>query len=176
MTACAAQPVVLLPSPWVILVDSAEQLPFAFDGPYRHGKQVYAIRTAPGKLFIRDTMLSVDYSLLGHTDQVGIERKSMADFFGTMGQGRARFERKLELLATYDYAAVVVEAEWGAMFTAPPRHSRLNPKTAFCSVLAWTQRFPRVHWFFLPNRAVAEATTVLLLDRWWRDHQQEVQS
>lgn len=126
-----------------------------------------------GKKYIVQTtvrgLATGDYSLFGFEDQVAIERKSLADLFGTLGQGRKRFERELTRLAAMKFAAVVVEAEWSAVLGDPPRRSKLNPKTVFHSVVAWQQRFPRVHWWFLPGRDAAEAAVVRILDRFWRE-------
>jgi hypothetical protein len=36
-------------------------------------------------------------------------------------------------------------------------------------VIAWQQRYPRVHWWLCPGRAFAEVTTYRILERYWRD-------
>ena len=104
----------------------------------------------------------------GFPGRVAVERKSLADLFGTIGQGRDRFERELERLNQMDFAAVVVEAQWSEVFDDPPRHSRLCPKTVFRSVNAWEQRYPRVHWSFLPGRDFAEVKAFRVLERFYR--------
>ena len=53
-----------------------------------------------------------DYSIEGLEDQVTIERKSLADAFGTIGGQRKRFQRELERMTSFKYAAVVIEAGW----------------------------------------------------------------
>jgi DNA excision repair protein ERCC-4 len=116
-----------------------------------------------------------DYTLEGFEDQIAIERKGgrdgVADLYSTLGQARLRFQRELYRLSQLQWAAVVVESDWTAILTQPPERSRLLPKTIFRSVLAWSIRFPTVHWFMCPGRAFAEATTYRLLERWWRDSQ-----
>jgi hypothetical protein len=37
-------------------------------------------------------------------------------------------------------------------------------------VLAWQQRFVRVHWLFMGSRRLAEVTTLRVLERFYRDH------
>jgi len=71
------------------------------------------------------------------------------------------------------FAAVVVEAEWSEILASPPPHTQLTPKTIFRSVLAWQQRFPRVHWWFVPGRSAGETTTFRVLERYWRERQEE---
>ena len=74
-----------------IVVDNREQLPYEFPGAV-----VQALPTG-------------DYSIVGLTNRVTIERKSKADAYSSLGLGRARFRREFERLAEFDYAAVVVE-------------------------------------------------------------------
>jgi hypothetical protein len=99
---------------------------------------------------------------------VCIERKSLADAFGTFGRDRERFEAELDRMARMRYAAVVIEADLNAIRWRPPTFSRLAPKTVFRSMLAWEQRFG-VHFWAVPNRAWAEKWTYLILERFWRD-------
>lgn len=160
-----AKPVVC---PFTIIVDTREQRPFTFQ----------ALRTDADKgrrpLHVstyRDCLPSGDYSIAGADYSVLIERKSKDDLFGTIGQGRARFQRELERLAQADYAAVVVEADWSMMHHVPPAYSQLTLKTVFRSVVAWQVRFPNVHWWFCPGRAFAEVATFRILERVWKDAQ-----
>lgn len=120
-----------------------------------------------------DTLRSGDYSLRGYEDQVAVERKSLPDLFGTLGQGRDRFERELERLSFFRFAAVVVEATLPDVLLSPPRHSDLNPKTIVRSVLAWQQRMPNVHWWFAGPRPLAEALTFRVLERFLKERLHE---
>jgi hypothetical protein len=99
---------------------------------------------------------------------VAIERKSLADLYSTLGQGRQRFARELERLNGYEFTAVVVEAEWSVVIGSPPAYSQLLPKTVYRSVIAWQVRYPKVHWWFVPGRDFAEVTTFRLLERYWK--------
>lgn len=114
------------------------------------------------------TLVSGDYSLKGLTDKVAIERKSLADAFGTFGQGRERFERELERLSQLRFAAVVLERDFDTIVKRPPARSRLKPKTVIRSMAAWAIRW-NVHFYWLPNRAAAEKWTFILLERFWND-------
>jgi DNA excision repair protein ERCC-4 len=156
-----------LPTPFTILIDTREQLPWAFDGltaDYRDNYRPLDVRTRSG------TLLSGDYSVEGLESHVAVERKSLADLFSTIGQGRDRFERELERLQRLEYAAVVVEADWATVLNSPPPHTTLSPKIVFRSVVAWQQRHYRVHWWLMPGRRLAEVTTFRILERFWREH------
>ena len=151
-----------------VIVDSREQLPFAFAGLQSD------TRDGGGPLVVtlrRGTIDAGDYSLAGHEARVAVERKSLSDLYSTIGQGRERFERELDRLSRLECAAVIVEAEWSTILNDPPRHSQLSPKTVFRSIVAWQQRWRGVHWWMCAGRRHAEVTTFRVLERWWRDEE-----
>ncbi|MCP4662409.1 MAG: hypothetical protein GY856_43985 [bacterium] len=127
----------------VIAIDTREQLPYEYPGA--------EVRTLP----------TGDYSIVGLEDQVAIERKTKADAYGSLGQGRARFRREVERLADLDYAAIVVEATVPGFLHRPP-HCKMNPRSAIGSLLAWSVRY-RVPVFFAGDRAHGQALTHKLL-------------
>ena len=192
--------------PVVVLIDTREQLPYSFDGitaDAEHGGGTWQVRTE-----VRG-IPSGDYSLDGFADRVAVERKSVADLFGTIGAGRDRFVRELERLDAMPYAAVVVEGDWrevtgtwptelaalraglvaaaeadgpiasapwaqwlkllDAATPGPPARSKLSPRTVYRSVIAWQQRYPRVHWWFCPSRTFAEVTALRVLERFLKE-------
>jgi hypothetical protein len=141
--------------------------PYAFDGMVcdkADGGKTLEVPTMVG------TLKSGDYSLKGFESRVACERKSMADLFSTIGQGRDRFERELTRLAEMEFAAVVIEGTWEDICTDPPPHTQLPPKTVFRSILAWSVRYPRVHWIPAGPRRLAEVTTFRLLEKWVQEH------
>ena len=159
--------------PPAVVCDTREQAPYTFariPADAHQGEGFVAIRTE-----VR-TLRSGDYSIAGYEARVACERKSIQDLFGTIGQGRERFERELERLHGMQFAAVVVEAEWSEILASPPRHSHLQPKTIFRSVLAWQQRFTRVHWWFVPGRDAGEVTTFRVLERFWKERMEEAKT
>ncbi len=155
-----------LPTPYTVVIDTREQRPFAFASPLRRARQqrTYTVQTTTS------TLKSGDYSLAGFESRIAVERKSISDLFSTLAAGRSRFQRELERLSEFTFSAIVVEAEWGTILTSPPPHSRLPPRTLFMTVVSWQQKFPRVHWWFLPSREVAEACTIRILDKFWYEH------
>lgn len=147
------------------MIDNREKLPYTFDGLRADAREGGGPLAVPVKVA---TLASGDYSLEGFETRIAVERKSLADLFGTIGQGRERFERELARLNEFEFAAVVVEAEWSEILSGGPIHSKLSPKTVFRSVNAWEQRYTRVHWHFLPGRDIAEVKTFRVLERFQR--------
>jgi hypothetical protein len=151
-------------TPYTVVVDTREQRGFTFLAPIR----VAALRKSFIIATTRGTLSTGDYSILTLESEIAVERKSLADLFSTLGQGRDRFTRELARLSTFRSASVVVEAEWSTIFNAPPPRSKLSPRTVFMSVVSWRNRYPNIGWWFLPSRDVAEACTIRILDDYWR--------
>ena len=125
---------------------------------------------APPPIVEVATLRTGDYSLLGYEDQICVERKSHLDACGTFGRGRDRWERELERMRSYRFAAVILEVDWHTIVCRPPARSKLNPKTIHASIIAWQQRFG-VHFWTCPNREFAERTTYRILERFWKEMQ-----
>jgi ERCC4-type nuclease len=136
-----------------IVIDSRETLPYSF----------------PGIECIVKGLKTGDYSIEGLEDKVCVERKSHGDAYGTIGQGRERFERELERMAIMEYAAIVIEASLYDFVYCPPPHSLLNPKSAIGSLLSWSVKY-RIPVFFCGSRALGQATTAKLLEKFAKYH------
>ncbi len=126
-----------------VIVDSREQVPFAFSGPRYEGVTVEV-----------GTLTVGDYSLAGLTDKVAVERKSLPDLVACLGRERERFVRELQRGAALDAFAVVVEASWADLAGGKYR-SKLQPHAACQSVLAFAGRY-RLPFPFAGSRAAAE--------------------
>jgi ERCC4-type nuclease len=154
-------------SPFVVLVDTREQKPYTFDrlwsGPAGKSPRI-VVRTQPAAL------AHGDYGLQGFSG-IAIERKSKEDLYASVSLRRDNFTKRLDRMEEdLDWAAVVVECEWGELLTSPPRHTQYSPKSLTRTMLAWMQRYPRIHWIFAPSRDHAEAFTYRLLERYHTDH------
>lgn len=148
--------------PFEIVVDTREQAPYLFETLRANADKKNA------RYAVKIHRLAVpvgDYTIFGYP-RVAVERKSKADLFGSVSK-RENFEARLSRMDELDYAAVVIEAEWSEILSNPPRHSKLNPKSLFRTVLAWKQRFKGVHWYAMPGREAGEATTFRILERYW---------
>jgi ERCC4-type nuclease len=135
---------------FIIAVDTREQKPYAFP------------------VFERKTLIAGDYSIVGLETRVAVERKTKEDAYHSLGRSRARFEREMERLSHYDYAAIVVESSLPD-FLRPPAFCRMNPRAVINSLIAWSVRFG-VHVFFAGDRRHGRALTLQLLSKYWRYH------
>lgn len=95
-------------SPFTILVDSNEQLPFTFKniiGDFRNPRTPITVKTRRSKLPVADYAID-------KIPGICIERKSKADLFSSMANGEKRdnfIERLRKMHENYEFAAVVVE-------------------------------------------------------------------
>lgn len=158
--------------PCPVLIDTREQLPYGF------ANLAADAAAGGGPLTVTTELASLptgDYSLADLTDRVCVERKSLADLFSTLGQGRDRFERELERMSSMDVAAIVVEASLADIIRNPPALSRMSPKAVYRTILAWTIRYPTVHWLPCGCRRLAEVTTFRFLEKFWQYSQRDNQ-
>lgn len=151
----------------VIYVDTREQNPFFYDKMDHPEFPDLELKTV--------TLKTGDYSIQGMSDpsdgpSITIERKNPSDLFGSMGQGRERFEREIIRMSKFTYAALVLETDFSGMFTNPPELTRMLPKSVFRSIIAFSMRWG-IHCFPCPDRSFAEKTTYLILKRFWDDRQ-----
>ena len=82
------------------------------------------------------TLSTGDYSVRGLESIVAVERKSLPDLLGCIGQHRERFDREVQRLLAYPVRAIVVEASWVALEAGEWR-SQVTPAAAVGSVLGW---------------------------------------
>lgn len=132
----------------LVLVDDREKLPY-------HFKESRVAHLPHG-----------DYSIAGVAPfSVTIERKSLADIYGCIGQSRARFVRELEQLARYKYAAVVIESDLPS-FLQPPPFTHIHPNSAIGSIIRWSIKYRLPIWFG-GDRRHSQALTRKLLEKYW---------
>lgn len=111
------------------------------------------------------TLPTADYSIRtdieDYRDRIGVERKSLEDFYGCVGQSRERFERELERLAKFPYPAIVLECDMASVLQGT-EHSRVHPHSAIGSLIAWSVRH-RVPVWFCGDRRMAAGTVRKIL-------------
>ncbi|HUT89758.1 MAG TPA: ERCC4 domain-containing protein [Thermoguttaceae bacterium] len=153
--------------PFTIVVDSREQLPYEFSGMTgSNGEPLLIVPLATKGL------PNGDYSIEGMEDQIAIERKTLSDLYGSVTWGRARFEREIVRLAELPgFAAVVIEATW-AEIMAPAEHwpewvNQTDPRSIEGTIVAWSIRYSRVHWWACGSRRGAERRTFSILRKFW---------
>lgn len=102
-----------------IIIDTREQRPWTFSD--------YDCETE------RKGLVTGDYSLVGLEDHISIERKSFADFLGSIGTGRDRFMREMQRLKAYPVKALIIEATYSEIASGlifANSRSRLTPNHA----------------------------------------------
>jgi hypothetical protein len=161
--------------PFTILIDSAEQQPFSFQGlrtDANQGNRPLIVPTTWKPLGRGDESLG-DYSLDGYIGRIHVERKSMADCHSTIlgwGGRRERFKVELENLSKIDAAMVIVECSLEQLLISAPAHKKSaseNAKILHRSIISFAQDY-RVPWFFADSRRLAEQTTFRFFERYWR--------
>jgi len=125
MTTATAQrrpiiPATLHPEAVTAIIDTREQLPL----------DLSPLQSVTG------TLTTGDYSVKGLEAVIAVERKSLSDLLGCIGQHRERFEREIQRLLAYPTRAIVVEATW-ANLERGEWQSRITPAAAIGSVLGW---------------------------------------
>lgn len=148
--------------PFTVLIDTREQTPFTFRamsvGTGSHARPLLVPTERAG-------LPTGDYTVRGLEHVVAIERKSVPDFYACCGRERDRFERELQRLNLFEIAGVVIEADLADLAIRPPPETQVRAKSVLRSIAAWSVRYPRVHWWPMPGRAIAERWTFRLLQR-----------
>lgn len=82
------------------------------------------------------TLTTGDYSVHGLEHVVAVERKSLSDLLGCVGQHRIRFEKEVSRLMGYPVRAIVIESTWSAIESGEYR-SQVKPQAVIGSLLGW---------------------------------------
>lgn len=155
--------------PFTVLVDSREKVAFPFSG----------IPSSPGRSYLVPVktcyLPTGDYAIEG-CPGIAVERKNLADLYGTLGQHRKRFRTEMERLSELDFAAIVIEASlkeiWQPAATQADWRSKLSPRSVEGTIVSWSMRFPKVHWWPCDNRRIAEVRTFYAMRAFWKLTQQ----
>ena len=132
-----------------IVIDTREQAPLPI----------------PRHWYVRGTLKTANYSILGYESAFAIERKSLQDLVGSLTHGRARFERELDRLAAFQFKRVLVEAPYSALLCQDFQFSLARPRSIRASVAAFEARYG-IPFVFADGRAEA-VHHVMLWARYW---------
>ena len=142
-----------------IVIDTREQLPYKFTDMPKGWK----VATVRKKL---DTG---DYSLKGYEDKFCIERKSLSDLFGTIGNKirRARFSHQLIRMRVMPRSCVVVEAHRDIVQLGPPYYNGKEDilkyaARVYSTTIGWVVK-PGIPFYFFRNRKQAESWVIKYL-------------
>lgn len=161
---------------FTIIIDTAEQFPFTFQGLRSDSDRKYTpihadiIQQSLG----RHPHSLGDYSLVGGVGRCHIERKSMEDaqstILGFNDGHRERFESELGNLSQVECPLVLVECTLSDLLKNAPNYGKKTPqqnaKILFRSILAYQQDY-KVPWMFCDGRGLAEQAAYWFLHRWW---------
>ena len=109
-------------SDFKIIIDTREQKPWAFEN-----SEVKTLKTG-------------DYSIENYEDCIAVERKSLADFVGSISKNRKRFYAELERARSIQHFMIIVEGSWFDLFTGNYR-SNMLPSSAVGSAVGITAQF-----------------------------------
>lgn len=153
--------------PFTVLIDNREQLPYTFDSlpPKAAWRGEIEVPTE------RCYLVTGDYTISGLEDRFALERKSLSDLYATIGQHRERFEAEIQRLQDYQFAAVIIEATlrevWNPATTRPDWISRLKPRAVEATIVSWSIRYPRVHWWTVGGRREGEVRAFEAMEQFW---------
>lgn len=77
-----------------------------------------------------------DYSVVGLENKIAIEKKSLDDLCACVGRERQRFDRMVARLRNYEYAAIVVTADWSQIDLKSYRGT-LTPTQIYGALMGW---------------------------------------
>jgi len=137
-----------------VIVDTREQLPYQF---YRQ-KHIKVVK---------DKLIAGDYALKDYEDKIIIERKTLPDLYGIIGNGRDRFKRELQQLKDgCEFPILLIEGNVSDIFNefALPYYSKIHPNAVIGSLISWSVKYG-VHIIFAGNRTKGELITAKYLTR-----------
>lgn len=127
------------PKNFTIVIDSNEQQ------PYKFGK----IPTITKKLD------SGDYGILGMEYSVCIDRKSQADFYGSIvGDGRERLYNLFDRTRGYGFKAFAIECEESEILTPELTRSQIKPASVYATIASWEVKHG-YHFYYGTRKACA---------------------
>jgi len=115
--------------PPAIVIDTREQTPFTF-------------ANLP---MVTGTLDTGDYSIVGLTHLVAVERKSLPDLLACVGRERDRFVRALQRLSAYPYRLLVIEAT-AAQIEAGDWRGKIVPAHVMGALASWSAKWCLPVW------------------------------
>jgi len=142
-------------NPFVIVQDTREQTPYLFLEERYEGVLVVVAGLGTG-----------DYTLLGCESEIGIERKSLSDYIGSISSGRERFEREMVRASAFKRFYVVIEASIDDI-RSHDYQSQMAPHAVLQTTFSWSLKYG-VHHIWAGTRSGGEYTTFHLLRHYYR--------
>ncbi len=105
----------------------------------------------------RGTLRNGDYSLRGFEDVIAIERKSISDLFGSVGNGRKRFLMQVRRCSSVE-GCVLIEGSIRAVLHHKPR-GKMDGRNAMATLLSWSVAY-RIPVFFADGLIEAQGVAI----------------
>lgn len=160
--------------PFQVAVDTREQAPWHFSNQIMGGR-LWIIKRE-----VR-TLATGDYSIVGHEQEIVVERKSVDDALSSITAGNERFrrehERMAEIVEAGGFAAVVVEGDLATIcedLDSGRAGRQISSDVVIGVAASWSQRYG-THWVFAGSRALAERLAFRFLLKWWQENEREVE-
>jgi ERCC4-type nuclease len=110
----------LIPSGLVLVIDTREQAPYVPGGvPSVRRKLDYG-----------------DYSIKGFERQASVERKSLDDFYLSIGNNRNRFKRMLERMQEAEFRGLVIEGYEDEVLSPERSYSSIHRDSVYATIVA----------------------------------------
>lgn len=145
-----------IPKGLVIIRDTREQLPYSFNNkiPY-----------------IDKALKFGDYSIKGYESKISIERKSASDFYGTIAQGRERFNRMLCRMNKAEFKGLVIECSEEELLTPELSYSNIHPNSVYGSIISFEIKHG-VHIYY-GDRKACQIKIINLFVKFWKLKKEE---
>lgn len=110
------------------------------------------------------TLETGDYSIMGWSDKIAVERKNSVDeIVSCLSQDRKRFEAELSRARSFERFYVVIEGNFADILAGRFR-SQMTSKAVVASIAAFTNRYG-IPFLFCSGRGAAEVMTYQLLSK-----------
>jgi len=109
-----------------------------------------------------------DYSIVGCEEWIAVERKSLDDLISCLTTSRERFTEELRRAQRIRDFYVIIEGLYADLLRGN-YHSRMNPRSAWASVIAMQQRFG-IPFLFAGTTRIGAQLCESILTRWYREH------
>lgn len=142
------QPTIRIPKDFVMIQDTREQKPLF----------------APDDTVIERALKTGDYSVLGFEEKVTIERKSIADLYGSIK--RDRFERRIKRMKEMDWAGILIEGTEDDVMRRQP-YTQIRPQHVYGALTSY--EIQGIHIYFSKRPRDARAWVLSRLIKFY-DH------
>jgi ERCC4-type nuclease len=123
-------------------------------------------RPVKNLIMVRDTLCSGDYSVRGFESSISVERKSLSDFLGSIGNDRDRFKLELERLMGYERKWIFVEATHEECLTFNA-HSMMHPNSIRHTIASIEIRYG-IPFYFQADRGIMERHILDLFTKFYK--------